>query len=210
MVDSESVAVGGEVAAWVPDVVVVDEPCGESEQPERDADADAGDGPAAVAFERQLALAGPKHRLDPLTDRAERAVAARLVLAVGPQQAGAEAGDVLLELLAREALVGDDGIALQRDAFEHLGRDLALGRIGGRQPERDRHAVGRAQQIQPETPEETRVGAAVAGGGGARPPPAARGLRGRRCHSNANLRRPSYGPSFGINHLAGPGTRSAG
>src|SRR5919109_3569068 len=107
MVDSESVAVGGEVAAWVPDVVVVDEPCGESEQPERDADADAGDGPAAVAFERQLALAGPKHRLDPLTDRAERAVAARLVLAGGPQQAGAQAGDGLPQPLPLGNPFGD-------------------------------------------------------------------------------------------------------
>src|SRR5688572_2931784 len=110
MVDSESVAVGCEVPAWVTDVVVVDESGGEGQQPERDADADAGDCAATVAFERELALAGPEHRLDPLTDGAQRAVAARFVLAVGSQQAAAETGHVLLELLAREALIGDDGV----------------------------------------------------------------------------------------------------
>src|SRR3954468_6792032 len=128
MVDSVSVAVGGEVAAGghgglsvgeagggevaagVTGVVVVDESGGEREQPERDADADAGDGAAAVAFERQLALAGPEHRLDPLTEGSEGAVAALFVATVGAQQASAEAGHVVLELLAREALVGDDGV----------------------------------------------------------------------------------------------------
>src|SRR5215218_4957471 len=120
MVDSESVPVCGEVAAWVTDVVVVDESGGEGQQPQRDADADAGEGAAAVAFERELSLAGPKHRFDPLADGAQRAVAARLVLAVGAQQAATLGGDVVLELVAGEALVGDDGVALQRDAFEHL------------------------------------------------------------------------------------------
>ena len=78
MVDSLSVAVGGEVAAGVTDLLVVDEPRGEREQAQCDAHADAFDGAAAVAFERELALTGPEHRLDPLADRAERAVAARL------------------------------------------------------------------------------------------------------------------------------------
>src|SRR3954449_8876353 len=167
MVDSESVAVGGEVAAWLTDVVVVDESGGEGEQSERDADADAGDGAAAVAFEGQLALAGPKPRLDPLADGAERAVAAIFVAAIGAQKAGAEAGNVVLELLAREALVGDHGVALQRDAFEHLRRDLALGRVGRRQLKGDRHAVGRAEQVEPESPKEAAVAAAIAVGGAA-------------------------------------------
>src|ERR671914_598717 len=100
MVDSESVGIGGEVAARLADVVVVDEPGGEGEQPERDADADAGDGAAAVAFERELALAGPEHRLDPLADGTEGPVARIFVAAVGAQKAGAEAGHVGLELLA--------------------------------------------------------------------------------------------------------------
>src|SRR5215211_9092608 len=112
MVDSESVAVGGEVAAWVTDVVVVDEAGGEGEQSQGDADADAGDGASAVAFEGELALAGPKHRLDPLADRAQRPVAAIFVAAVGAQEARTNAGHVGLEFIAREALVGDDGVAL--------------------------------------------------------------------------------------------------
>ena len=58
MVDSESVGVGGEVAAWVTDVVVVDESGGECEQPECDADTDAGDGATAVSFEREWAFTG--------------------------------------------------------------------------------------------------------------------------------------------------------
>src|SRR3954466_2561529 len=124
MVDSKSVAVSGEVAAWVTDVVVMDESGGEGEQPQCAADADAGDGAAAVAFERKLALAGPDDRFDPLADRAQRAVTARFVFSVGPQEASAQASHVGLEFLAREALVGDHGVALQRDAFEHLGRDL--------------------------------------------------------------------------------------
>src|SRR3954467_7543782 len=101
MVDSESVAVGGEVAAWLTDVVVVDESGGEGEQSERDADADAGDGAAAVAFEGQLALAGPKHRLDPLADGAQRAVAAIFVAAIGAQKAGVYGGKLGLLRLVR-------------------------------------------------------------------------------------------------------------
>src|SRR3954447_1227133 len=103
MVDSKSVAVSGEVAAWVTDVVVVDESGGEGEQPQCDADADAGHGAAAVVFERELVLAGPDDRFDPLADGTERAVATRLVVAVGPQEAGAEAGHVRLERFACEA-----------------------------------------------------------------------------------------------------------
>src|SRR5919197_2551860 len=168
MVDSESVAVGGEMAAWVTDVVVVDESGGEGEQPEGHADAHAGNGAAAVAFERELAFAGPEHGFDPLADRAERAVAAIFVAAIGAQKAGAAAGDVALELLTREALVGDDGVALQRDAFEQLGRDLTLGRVGWRQLIGDRHAVGRAQQGEPEAPEVAAVRPAPAVAGVAR------------------------------------------
>src|SRR5579875_1033825 len=149
MVDSESVAVGGEVAAWVTDLLVVDESRGEGQEPERDADADAGDGAAAVALERELAFAGPKRRFDPLPDRAQRPVAARFVFAVRTQKAGAEAGHDVFELLAGEAFVSDDGVAMQADAGEHLGRDLALGNVGWGQLKTDRHAVRRAQQVEP-------------------------------------------------------------
>src|SRR3954449_8250656 len=106
MVDSVSVAVGGEVAAWVTDVVVVDESGGEGQESERDAGAEALDGASAVGFEGELALAGPEHRFDPLAHGAERAVAWGLVLAVGAQEARAERGHVGLEVGAGEALVG--------------------------------------------------------------------------------------------------------
>src|SRR5579859_5579372 len=102
MVDSESVAVGGEVAAWITDVLVVDESSGEGEHSERDTDADAWDGAAAVAFECELAFAGPEGRLDPLADRPERAVAAWFVFAVRAQESRSEASHDLFELLAGE------------------------------------------------------------------------------------------------------------
>ncbi len=41
MVDSESAAVMGEVAAWVTDCLVMDESRGEGEDPQRDTDAHA-------------------------------------------------------------------------------------------------------------------------------------------------------------------------
>src|SRR5918998_6196006 len=90
MVDSVSVAVGGEVAAWVTDVVVVDKACGECEQSERDAGAEALEGAAAVGFEGELSFAGPEHRFDPLADWSERSVAMGFVVAVGPQKVCSE------------------------------------------------------------------------------------------------------------------------
>src|SRR5215210_443813 len=92
MVDSVSVAVGGEVAAWVTDLVVVPEAGCEREQAKRDAAGEAGHGAGAVAFESELAFAGPKHRFDPLANRSEGSVAAWFVFAVGAQKAGAAAG----------------------------------------------------------------------------------------------------------------------
>src|SRR2546426_11595096 len=76
MVDSFSVAVSGEVPAGVTDVVVVDQAGGESQQPQRDAGADPPEGASAVGFEGELALAGPKHRIDPLAHGAQGAVTA--------------------------------------------------------------------------------------------------------------------------------------
>src|SRR4051812_48255068 len=77
MVDSVSVSVGGEVAAGVTDVVVVDESGGEREQAQRDEGAEAFDGACAVVFEGELALARPEPRFDPLAHGAERSVAVR-------------------------------------------------------------------------------------------------------------------------------------
>src|SRR2546425_9541202 len=97
MVDSFSVAVSGEVPAGVTDVVVVDQAGGESQQPQRDAGADPPEGASAVGFEGELALAGPKHRLDPLAHGAQGAVAAGAVAAAGAAKAGTPGGHVTHE-----------------------------------------------------------------------------------------------------------------
>src|SRR5215210_3006788 len=104
MVDSDSVAVGGEVPSGVTDLLVVDEAGGEGQEAQRDSHAEAFESAPAVVFEGELALAGPDDRLDPLADAAERAVAGRGVLAVRSEQPRAEGGHVLLELFACEPL----------------------------------------------------------------------------------------------------------
>lgn len=53
MVDSESVAVGGKVAAAVTDLLVMDEPRGEREQSERDAGAEALDRASSASLTRR-------------------------------------------------------------------------------------------------------------------------------------------------------------
>src|SRR5579862_8791821 len=167
MVDSESVAVGGEVAAWVADLLVVGESGCEGEHAQGDADADTQDGAATVALERELAFAGPDRGFDPLPDRPEGSVMAGLVFAVGAQEPGSEAGHDLFELLAGEAFVSDDGVAVQIHSPEHLRGDLALGEVGRSELKADRHPVAGAQQVQPVAPEEAVMALAVAVGGAA-------------------------------------------
>src|SRR5918992_4256245 len=108
MLDSELAGVGGEVPAWLADLPVLPEARGEREQAQGDADAETGEGAGAVAFEAELAFAGPEHRFDALADEPERAVAWLLVAAVGAQEPRSLLGDEALEVLAREALVGDE------------------------------------------------------------------------------------------------------
>src|SRR5512133_1624572 len=87
--------------------VVPDGGC-QGEQPLGDAGVDAFGGAAAVPFEVELAFEGVVDRFDPLADPADRAVAGRLVAAVGPDQVQAvPAGDQVLELLPGQALVAD-------------------------------------------------------------------------------------------------------
>src|SRR5215218_4442965 len=76
MVDSVlwSVGVGREAASGLVDELVVPQRGGEGEQPQGDAGGQSGVAAPAVALERQLALAGPEDRFDPLADRAECAV----------------------------------------------------------------------------------------------------------------------------------------
>ena len=90
---------------------VVEDGGGEGEQAAGDAADEAGEGAAAVAFERELVFERVEGRFDPLADAAERAEAWLFVFAVGAQQPAAERGDVLLELGAGEAFVGDHDLA---------------------------------------------------------------------------------------------------
>lgn len=75
---------------------------GESEDPLRDADADAGDGASAVAFEVELAFEGVVDRLDDLPQRLEELFTASgaLALAGWSQQVDPARGQVRLEVLA--------------------------------------------------------------------------------------------------------------
>ena len=56
----------------------------------------------------------------------------------------------VLELLSGEAFVDDQRLAGLERAFEQLGRDLALGRVGGGELEGDRHLVGSVEQVEVE------------------------------------------------------------
>src|SRR5680860_1203995 len=87
MIDSESVAVGGEVPPGPTDRLVVAKARRQGEKAQCDTHADPGEGAPAVALQGELALAGPKDRLDPLAHRPQGAVSAPLPLAIGAHQA---------------------------------------------------------------------------------------------------------------------------
>lgn len=93
------------MSSGVTDLLVVGKARGEREESEYDAGAHPLRGAVAVGFKGELAFAGPEHRFDRLTNRAERSMAVRFVLAVGSEDACAETGDDLLDLFAGEALV---------------------------------------------------------------------------------------------------------
>src|SRR5512140_1198052 len=88
---------------------VVPDRGGHREQPLSDAGVDACGGPAAVAFQVELALEGVVDRFDPLPDPADGPVAGWLVAAVGADQAQAKCGgEQVLEVAPGEALVADE------------------------------------------------------------------------------------------------------
>ena len=70
-------------------------------------------GPAAVAFEIELAFEGVVDRFDDLAERFEEpgAGSGSFVSERGAQQSGAVAGEEPLELGRGVALVGDEGLA---------------------------------------------------------------------------------------------------
>ena len=84
------------------------------------------------------------------------------VFAVGTQQTGSECGDLLLERGAGEAFVGDHDLTAVEHALEQLCCQDTLGRVGWRELEADREPIGRAEQVETETPEPAAMRAAVA------------------------------------------------
>ena len=123
---------------------VVPDGGGHGQQPLGDAGVQARGGAAAVAFEVELALEGVVDRFDPLPDPADRAVPGCLVAAVRADQAEPVlAGDQVLEVPAREALVPDQGQARPQRAGaggvrEQVRGDLAFPILGSAR----HHATG--------------------------------------------------------------------
>ena len=88
-----------------------------------------------------------------MPDAAERAEAWPLVAAVGAQQPALERCDVLLELGAGEAFVGDHGLTWLEHALEQPSGHEPLGHMRGGELEPDRQPVGRAEQVVAKAPE---------------------------------------------------------
>src|SRR5499427_3098553 len=76
----------------------------QSQQPLGDPRHDPGRGTAAVLFERELPFEGVDDALDPLPDRAQRAVTSRLILAIGAEQRGPQLADSCFQEAVGEAL----------------------------------------------------------------------------------------------------------
>src|SRR5215471_20957574 len=137
---------------------VVPDGGGHGQQPLGDAGPDSCGGPAAVAFQVELAFEGVVDRLDPLADPADGPVAGRLVAAVGPDQVQAEvAGDQVLEVLPGEALVADEGQARPQrlvagSVCEQFGGYLALADLGAGQAPGHGHPVRGGDQVQLQAP----------------------------------------------------------
>jgi hypothetical protein len=162
MVDSELVGIGGVVAAGLADVPVVPEAGGGGGRRRPNSGAEAREGGGAVALVSGLALAGPEGRFDGLAGESRRAGAGLLVAPVGTREGRSLVCDEAVEVVAREALVGDQRVAGERQPLERLLGRLALGGVGGGRLEADRGAVAGADELEPQAPEVARVGAAVA------------------------------------------------
>jgi len=91
--------------------VVDRDACGERQEALSDAGAQVGQCAGAVALEGEDVLAGPKDRLDPLTDLREPRAGLRLVAARWPQDRRPELGRLKRELATGVALVADDRLA---------------------------------------------------------------------------------------------------
>jgi hypothetical protein len=162
-----------------------------------DAGADSGDGAAAVQFQVKLALEGVVDGLDELADGFEQVLAGPWgqVAVGGPQDGHAAPGKPVVQFLGDVAIVRDDhqagpGGDQVRVTFDDCGQDLALIDLrAGQGPGHGQPGRG-ADQVQPQPPEEPRMGGAVAIG---RPPGQGRAAD-RRAGASAFHRRGIHDP----------------
>jgi len=89
---------------------------GQGQQPLRDADEHPAQRAATVAFQAKLVLERVEGALDPLAHAAKRPEPARFVLTVGTDQPHAQLADLVVELAAGKALVGQDDRAGEQAA----------------------------------------------------------------------------------------------
>src|SRR5215212_1666763 len=161
--------VGGEVAGREVELVVEHYGCGERGEAGAQADAEVGEGPGAVALEREDVLAGLEDRFDPLADRGQVRSASLLVLAAGAHDRRLQLGEFGLEVLAAEVLVADQDQRLTGLTFaagDHLQADELLVELRGGERQRPWGAVGGEQGVQAEPEEVAAVAGAVAVVGG--------------------------------------------
>src|SRR5919198_2806393 len=155
--------VGGQRSRWQPELPVEVDGGGEGEDARGDAADESAGGSREMALEAELLLERVDDRLDALADAPDRRRGALwFVGAGGAEQEGAEFGDGLLEVGAREAFVGDHELTDGRLPAKQLERGLALGSVGGDEVEVPDATVRAAPEDEPHAPVEARVGGRVA------------------------------------------------
>src|ERR687888_248923 len=155
--------VGGQRSRWQPELPVEVDGGGEGEDARGDAADESAGGSREMALEAELLLERVDDRLDALAEAPDRRRGALwFVGAGGAEQEGAEFGDGLLEVGAREAFVGDHELTDGRLPAKQLERGLALGSVGGDEVEVAYATVRAAPEDEPYAPVEARVGGRVA------------------------------------------------
>src|SRR6266542_2444707 len=171
MTDSKgSVVIGQERSLdWLAGAVVVPDGGGQGQDALDDADPDPGGGVTAVLFEVELALEGVVDGLDDLAQRLEELGSGPrgLALAGRAEQIQIALGQGGLELAAEVVLVPDDDLpgppgGQLGGGVEDPEQGLAFVGLRAGQREPDRQPVQGAQQVQSQSPEEARMGGAIA------------------------------------------------
>src|SRR6188474_27286 len=166
-------------ATRTPEPVVERDACGQCQEALGDASTQVVQGASAMALEGEDVLAGPKDRLDSLSDRSEVNAVVGLVLSGRPEDRCVELVDRRGELAPGIALVGDEDLpTASACSLEQLDPDLALVALGRGEREGLGCAVWREEAVQAKAPEEARMGAAPAVVGRIRESRAARRLHG--------------------------------